>query len=70
MPGNAWHLFQGATGFDWIPVRHSSTRRLIGWPPKKPIKRPTGNNDQIPDNAPSLAEADEILARFAEPALV
>jgi hypothetical protein len=43
---------------------------LIGWPPKKPIKSPTGNNDQIPDYAPSLAEADEILARFDQLALV
>ncbi len=57
-------------GFDWITTHYSSTRRLIGWPPKKPIKRPTGNNDQIPDNAPSLAEADEILARFSNLALV
>lgn len=33
---------------------------LIGWPGKKPITRPKGNFNL----APSVAEADAILAKF------
>ena len=53
------------TGRFWFRRNHESrccNRRLIGWPPKKPLKQTEGNN--IVEFAPSVAEADATLAKF------
>ena len=41
---------------------HCCIPRLIGWPRKKPVAHTEGNN--IVEFAPSVAEADAILAKF------
>ena len=53
---------RGRTGFDLKSYARLQVEDN-GWPPKTPIKNIYANNE-VDMVAPSLAEADEILARF------
>jgi hypothetical protein len=59
---NSVILLRGRTGFDLVPYARLQAEDN-GWPLKTPIKNVYANND-VDMVAPSLAEADEILARF------
>ncbi len=54
---------RGRTGFDLEPYARLQVEDN-GWPLKIPIKNIYANNDVDMEMAPSLAEADEILAKF------
>ena len=59
---NSVILLRGRTGFDLVRYARLQAEDN-GWPLKTPIKNVYANND-VDMVAPSLAEADEILARF------
>ena len=59
---NSVNNLRGRTGFDLEPYARLQVEDN-GWPLKTSIKNIYANND-VDMVAPSLAEADEILARF------
>lgn len=54
---------RGRTGIDHGGPPNADMPRMIRWPRKSPGQTSTGN-DIVPDFAPSVAEADAILAQF------
>ena len=58
-----YNILRGRTGFDldsYVRLQAEDN----GWPLKIPIKNIYANSDIDMEMAPSVAEADEILAKF------
>lgn len=54
--------FRACNGFDSIGILTNSMPGLIGWPGKKPIKRPKGTNTARFSRSNAVANSDLALA--------